>query len=463
MTREIEVRKAAEILPPDAKLPDQAWYQVIEDTEEEGPAPSLRKPVVAGVVSLVLGFGGFLGWAYSASLDSAAVANGTVIVDSMRKTVSHFEGGILDRLLVHEGEVVDAGQPLVALDDTRARTEMHQLRGQNVGLRAALARLRAEQAGAEEIDFPPEVLDSQSVIAADVIAAEKRLFAQRKATHEGRIAVQRKTIEQHEAEAEALAAQIDANARQVELIGGQRDAIKGLAEKGFAKRSQLVELEAEWSELVGKKGELAGNLAKSGQARASAEIEILALETERQSEIAGDIQKAQLELNIVLEKTEAALDVLKRVQVVSPQRGIVANIQVRTPGGVISPGQPILDIVPENEPLIIEAKVGPREIDSVHKGSAVQVRLTAYNYRTVAPLPGEVTYVAADQMVDPNTQTAYFVVRAAIAPGAVEANPDIRLYPGMPAEILILNKSRKAIDYLLAPISESFNRAFREE
>lgn len=461
MRNPVKVARPAEIMNPD-KNASQAWYKVVSD-DDGGPAPSLKVPFIAGMTALILGFGGFFGWAYSASLDSAAVASGTVIVDSRRKTVSHLEGGILDKLLVHEGEVVKAGQPLIRLQDIRARTELQQLRGKSIGLRARLARLRAEQAGDKEITFPPEVLNSSNIVAADIISAERRFFGKRLETHEGRIAVQKKTIEQHVATSEALKSQIDANTRQKELIGEQLEAIRGLAAKGYAKRSQLLELEARWSELVGDAGELAANRAKSEQARTSAEIEIVSIETERQSEIAGDIQTAQLELNGVIEQIEAAQDVLKRVEVRSPQDGIVTNIQMRTPGGVVSPGQAIMDIVPENEPLIVEARVGPRDIDSVHMGADVQIRLTAYNHRSVAPLRGEVNYVAADQVVDPQSQAAYFVVRAQLKPDALKSAPEVRLTAGMPAELLILNKSRKAIDYLIAPISESFNRAFREE
>jgi HlyD family secretion protein len=159
----------------------------------------------------------------------------------------------------------------------------------------------------------------------------------------------------------------------------------------------------------------------------------------------------------------AADDILRRVDVMSPQDGIVTNIRTRTPGGVISPGQAILDIIPENEPLIVEAKIGLRDIDSVRVGAPVQVRLTAYNNRSTRPLAGRLTYLSADQQIDERNDSAYFIARAEIFSESLADNPSIALYPGMPAEVLVLNKPRRAIDYLIAPISESFNRAFREE
>jgi HlyD family secretion protein len=159
----------------------------------------------------------------------------------------------------------------------------------------------------------------------------------------------------------------------------------------------------------------------------------------------------------------AATDVLRRVEVASPEEGVVTNIRYHTPGSVITAGQPILDIVPKDQPLVVEARVGIRDVDSVRVGAPVQVRLTAYNHRSTAPLEGKLTYLSADQQVDERTDVAFYVVRAEILPKSIAANPAAALYPGMPAEILIINKPRRAIDYFLAPITESFNRAFREE
>lgn len=151
------------------------------------------------------------------------------------------------------------------------------------------------------------------------------------------------------------------------------------------------------------------------------------------------------------ERIVAAKDVMRRVEVRSPQDGIVANIRLRTPGGVIAPGEAIMDIVPENEPLVVEMKISPRDIDSISVGAGAQIRLTAYNQRSMAPLDGKLTYIAADQSLDEKTDTAFFVARAEITPASLAANPTARLYPGMPAEIIIVHKERRAIDYLVSP------------
>ncbi|WP_181704526.1 HlyD family type I secretion periplasmic adaptor subunit [Chthonobacter rhizosphaerae] len=427
------------------------------------PLPSLKGPILAGSLVIAVAFGGFLAWGYGASLDSAAIAGGTVIVDTKRKTVSHLEGGILHSLLVKEGDVVKAGQPLVLLDDTRPRTELNQLKAQAIGLEARAARLRAEQRDDPAIAFPPELLTSAEPFVIDVLETERRLFARRKETKAGRIDIQRKRIEEFAAEAAAASAQTDASRRQKVLYEEQIASIQGLVDKGYATRAQLADLQTSYSAIVGDEGEHAAKRAQAEQARAGAELEIIGIETEWQSEVARELQDTQIQIQSVRDKMEQASEVLGRVQVRAPQDGIVADIQTRTPGGVVVAGQPILDIVPENEQLMVEAMIDPRDIDTVKPGQEVRVRLTAYTYGKVPPLDGTLTYVAADRTVDQQSRSSYFVVRATISEASLEQLPKVRLYPGMPAELQIKNQPRRAIDYLLSPITESFSKAFREE
>jgi HlyD family secretion protein len=435
----------------------------VTDLEYEDKKSPLRKLIIAGTSTILIAFGGFFGWAYSAELGSAAVSLGTVIVDSKRKTVSHLEGGILDRLLVQEGDEVKVGQPLIRLDDTRARSELQSLQSRRVGLIAKLARLRAEQAGETEIAFPQNFGEMGDISAESAMRAERIFFEKRYAQKMSRVDIQKKTIEQYTEQAKSSDAQIAATDRQIELITEQRDAIAGLVKKGFAQKSKLTEIDTRLSELAGTRGEYAGDKAKAEQAKAGAEFSLIGIESDLQSEIAGEITTSQVELADTEERIVAAKDVMRRVEIRSPQAGIVANIRLRTPGGVVAPGEAILDIVPENEPLVVEMKISPRDIDSVIVSSPVQVRLTAYNQRSLSPLDGKVTYVAADQVIDEKTDTAYFVARAEIATQSLASNPTIKLYPGMPAEVLIVHKPRKAIEYIISPISDSFNRAFRED
>jgi HlyD family secretion protein len=196
--------------------------------------------------------------------------------------------------------------------------------------------------------------------------------------------------------------------------------------------------------LAEQAGELASRRAKADQAKAAAELEISFLGNDLQPQVASEIQTAQLELTDTHEHMNAARDVLRRIEVASPENGIVTNIRYHTLGGVITAGQPILDIVPENESLIVESKVGLQDIDSVHVSAPVQIRLMAYNNRSTPRLAGKLAYLSADQQVDDRANVAYFIVRAEISPESLMSNPATSLYPGMPAEILTINKPRSS-------------------
>jgi HlyD family secretion protein len=429
---------------------------------DDRPA-SLKGPLLSAAVAILIGFGGFLVWGFTADLDSAAVATGKVIVDSKRKTISHLEGGILRRLVVQEGDFVKAGQPLVELDDTRARADLAQLRTKRISLIARLSRLRAERDHADELDMPEEFADGNSSLAADLLAAESRLFEKRREAYDGKIAFQQKEIEQFAAQIEAFNAQIDANKTRRSLLEERVEALSGLEKKGFASKAVLNGVQLELSELIGDGGELIGDKARAEKAKQGAEVALVSTEQDLQSEVASKFLEAQLELNVVNEQIISAKDVLDRLVVHSPQSGVVYNIQMRTPGGVVEPGKAIMDIVPQDEKLLVEVRMNLQDIDTVRVGSEARIRLTAYDRRSTNPLDGEVTFVAADQTVDAQTQAAYYVVRAEVRQDELDRNPLVALYPGMPAEVLFIRRARKAIEYLIEPITDSFGRAFHED
>lgn len=424
--------------------------------------PTLRGNVIAAALTVAVGFGGFLVWGYTVRLDSAAVASGSVIVDTRRKTVSHLEGGILQDLLVKEGQVVSEGQPLARLQNIRADSQLRQLQSQRVGLVARLARLDAEQEGGKAVSFPKELLDSKEPFLQEIIRNETLLFERRRDTLGRTVDVQSKQISVYTADAEGAAAQLAANAKNQDLITKQVASMQALVDQGYATRTQLVELQGRLNILTGEAAALLGAKARAEQARAGAELEIARIQTNWQSDVADAMQATQIQLSGIDDNISAAADVLKRVEIVAPAPGVVTNIQVTTVGSVVAAGQPIMDIVPENDERLVEARIDPRDIDSVQLGAKVQVRLAAYGSRQMGTLDGQLTYVAADKQVDERTSQAYYLVRATVAAESLAANSNVVLYPGMPADLLILNKPRLAIDYVLAPFSESLERAFHE-
>ncbi|MDQ0560091.1 HlyD family secretion protein [Rhizobium mesoamericanum] len=423
----------------------------------------LRRLVIAGLATILLSFGGFFAWAFSIELSSATVASGTVIVDSKRKTLSHFEGGVMRRLLVQEGDKVSAGQPLIELEDTRARSSLQSLQVRRIGLIAKLARLKAEQTDMPKIIFPPDFGAPRDPTTDDAVKAETIFFQKRREATDGRIEVQKKTIEEYLERAKSYGIQIQATDQQIDLINEQRTTMATLVSKGAAPRTRLIEVDSKLSELARERSELVGDKAQAEKAEAGAQLGLTGIESDFQSTIAGEITSARIELADVEEQITASKDVLRRLEIRSPQDGVISNIMLRTPGSAVTPGQPLLEIVPENEPLLVEMRVNPRDIDSIAVGSRTQIRMTAYNQRSRLPMEGTITYVAADQSVDEKSNSAFFVARAKLDAASLKANPDVRLYPGMPAEVLIIHEPRRAIDYLTSPVLESFNRAFRED
>lgn len=427
------------------------------------PITSLRQPAIAGISAIAIAFGGFLLWALTANLDSAAVASGSIIADSKKKTISHLEGGILTEVLVAEGDAVKAGQPLLQLDNTRALSDFAAIKGARIGLLARLARLRAEQREGTAIEFPAELSTDTGVMAQSVIADEQHVFEKRRDIYQGNLAAQRKQIEQFEAEADAFTAQLDAAKQQEALVAAQLENIRTLVAKGISTQREASDLETQLSQITGNVGQYAAERARAGQQKAAAEIALLAVRMDWQGDVANDIQDTQLKLNDASQRMKVARDTLDRLTVRAPQDGTVLNLQVRTPGSAVVAGQALLDIEPGNEPMIVEAKLSPLDIDSVRVGAETQVRLPSYDLRTHPPLAGKLLYVAADQTEDRDHGLVFYTVRAEIDAAALAASPGIVLHPGMPAELVVKRKARKAIDYLLDPVTQSFYRAFRED
>lgn len=460
--RRIAIERASSAAALIAYDPATKW-RVPVDAEAFEPMMSLRRPATAGIAAVLIGFGGFLLWACTANLDSAAVATGTVVADSKKKTISHLEDGILSEVLVAEGDRVKTGQPLLQLDDTRAKSDFAAAQGSRIGLLARMARLRAEQAEADAVTFPAELLSDRSDIALAVMSDEAHLFRNRHDIYQGNLEVQRKQIEQAQAEEDAYSAQLAAASDQEKILKEQFANISDLVDKGVAPKRQATDLQGQLSQISGNVGQYTAQRARSGQAKAAAEVALLAVKMNWQGDIASDIQDTQLKLNAATQLMKVAQDTLDRLTVRAPQDGTVLNLQVRTPGSAITAGQALLDIEPDNEPLIVEARLSPLDIDSVKVGEPAEVRLTAYDPRTYPVLDGKVLYVAADQTEDHERGLIYYTVRAEIDASALAAHPAMRLHPGMPADLVVKRESRKAINYILSPITSTFYRAFREE
>lgn len=429
------------------------------------PEGLARRSVLFGLFSMLLMFGIFGLWSVLAPIDSAAIAAGRVVLDSNKKTIDHLEGGIVEEILVQEGMAVEEGQVLIRLDDTAARARLDLYKGQFVAAQATESRLIAERDAKEDLVFPEsllEQLDSDPNIAANV-DSQRRLFVTRREAVDGRIDILGQKIKQSEEEIKGLEEQIKSANEQLRLLNEEIGDVRYLLKSGNAAKTRLLALERRAAEIQGEKGERQAMISRAHQTINEAKIEKYNLRTEFLNEVVAELKETQVKLSDLEEQLRAAENVVHRIELRSPITGEVTSLNVHTVGGVISPGQPIMDIVPFDDKLVVEARVQPQDIDVVRKGLTARVRLTAYKTRSVPPVEGTVVGVSADRIDDERTGESYFNARIEIDEEQLQKLEGVELSPGMPAEVLIVTGSRTLFAYLVAPISDSFNRAFREQ
>lgn len=443
---------------PVAESPDADF-----DGSEE---PSFRGIVICAAICIACLLGGGFGWLLFARLDSAALAPGVVVVDSQRKTVQHLEGGILRAVLVHEGETVIAGQHLVLLEGTEAQARLDQLLNQQIAAEARLTRLRAEHSNLRTLTFAPALLLAAArQRAEDSITAERDLFEARWRAHDSSIELITRRIEQLRNTIASLNSQLVANDKRLTLYEDELSSVASLFRQGYERRPRMLELERQVADLVGRKGELVNTIAANNQGIIGAEVEIENTGHIRMAGIAADLEQTLAIKADLAERVRAAQDVVDRRTVVSPQDGVVVDVRVVTPGGIIAPGEAIMDIVPVNDELIVESRVDPADIDVVREGLPAQVRLSAYKASTSPLIEGVVQYVSADMLSDQRTGNAYFLARIQLSPESLAENKNKNMQPtpGMPADVMIVTGSRRAIDYFLGPITDRMRYSFREE
>jgi HlyD family type I secretion membrane fusion protein len=428
-------------------------------------SPPVRAPVLAGLLILLVFCLGFGGWAALAPLSSAAIAPGFVRVESNRKTVQHLEGGIIEELRVQDGAIVQAGQILIRLDRTQAAARHDALLHQSQSLRAAEARLVAERDGRDLIAFDELASWRGEPRVADILAGQESIFETRRRSYQGQIEILRQRVEQLRSEIAGLRAQVNSEDRQLALIAEETADVDSLVGKGLERKSRLLALRRQAALLEGSRGEHVAGIARAQQAIGETELEMFSLEDRLAAEVAKELEEVQRQLAETEEELRAAEDTLRRCEIRAPIAGTVMDLQFFTDGGVIAPGVPILDLVLESDRLIIEAQVSPLDIDTVEPGLPAQVRLIAFKQRRTPTLDGRVIQVSADRLSDEQAETAttFYKADVEIDPAALAPLDGVSLYPGMPAEVLIRTRERTLADYLIAPVLDSFARAFREE
>ncbi|QWG21857.1 HlyD family type I secretion periplasmic adaptor subunit [Bradyrhizobium sediminis] len=433
------------------------------DSSSRGEDRTLRNHLIGGtVIALVLTIG-IGGWAATTELSGAITASGSVVVDSNVKKVQHLTGGIVGELLVREGDRVRTGDMLVRLDETVLRAGLAIYTKGLDEMRARKARLVSERDGAEHIVIPPELLDTPlSAEFASALDSERKLFELRRTARQGQKSQLRQRIAQLDDEVRGYAALQHAKAEEIELIQRELTGVRILWQKNLIQINRLTLLEREAARL---KGELAQSMASSAQVRgkiSEIELQIIQIDQELSSEVAKELREIDGKIGEFIERKVTAEDQLKRVAIRAPQNGVVHQLNVHTVGGVVSPADPVMLIVPEADLLTVEAKISPQDIDQLYLGQPANLRFSAFNQRTTPEIQGAISRISADVTSDQRTGQNFYTARISITPEELARLGNVRLLPGMPAEIFARTYDRNVLSYFTKPLSDQIVRAFRE-
>lgn len=427
---------------------------------------SVKRHVFVGTLLLLVSFGGFGLWAFGAPLAAAVISQGSFVATGQNKIIQHLEGGIIEEILVDEGDRVEAGDMLLRLSQTASSANVRELNLRRIRLQATGARLQAESSHAERLVFSPELeAERDDVEVASILDSQLLAFEASRSALENDLAILERNIEALEIRSAGYDAQMSSFESQHRVLQADYDSKVSLLDRGLVRRSALTTLKTAMLDAEGQIGRLRAEINEIEEVKLRYEAEIeQALDSYRQTAL-EDLQGIQTQLDSVREEWHKAKDVHERTEVLAPVTGRVVRMYYHTAGGVVETGRPILEILPENEPLIIETQVPRANIDSVHTGQEATVRLTALNQRTTPVLTGEVYYVSADAVSDTTSETPseVYIARVSIDPRQLARVPGFTPTPGMPAEIMIQTAKRTFAQYLAKPIRDSMTRAFREE
>lgn len=433
-----------------------------EELLEQGP--KVVRPILTFLAVAALFFGGLAVWSTCAPLATGAIAQGMVRVDTNKKTIQHLEGGIIREILVRDGDRVRAGQTLVRLDPMAARADQAVLENQSRTAQLEEARLLAERAGADEFEVPIALRPFASKPEiAQLISAQRGILRSQRSALRADIDVQIRKIAQQQAQIESLNAQIGTTQEQIRLFKEELVTAQDLLARGYERKPRVLGLQRSVAQAEGDLSSFTGRLETASQTIAEMRAQIEVIRKQRDKAISDDLDKARTKREEAEQQLRKSADKLRRIEVVAPQDGYVLGLKVFAAGAVVGAGAPILDIVPDDENLVLYAKVNPLDIDVVHEGLSAQVRLVAYKQRIVPSLPGRVTQVSADAVTDDASKGQFYTARIEVSPEELSRVPGVRLYPGMPIEAVILTGDRTLLDYLMRPLLDSFSHSFREQ
>jgi len=425
---------------------------------------SVRGTLATGLVAIAVLLGGSTLWAMQSRIAGAVVASGQVEVEQQRQVVQHPDGGVVEEILVKDGQTVEAGQPLIRLDGNLLRTEHAIVEGQYFEILARRGRLEAERGDAETMRFPDELLAAAEGNAdlQALIEGQRSLFETRRDTLRQSIEQLEKQSEQVRQQVEGIDAQIVALDRQRELIGEELEDQQSLLDRGLAQASRVLALRREAASLDGQLGELKASRAAAETRQTELDIQRLRLGAERREEAETELRDLGYRELELAERRRGLTEQINRLDIRAPAAGVIYNMQVTTPRSVIRPADPVLYVIPQDRPLVVSARLATINVDEVQVGQPVVLRFSAFSSRTTPEIDGMLGRVSADALMDEATQMPYYRAEVTIPADQLAKLGDLALIPGMPVEVFIQTGERSPMAYLLKPLADYFNRAFRE-
>ncbi len=436
---------------------------VVESSLPQLPTSS-RTTIVFGLVVVLFFLGGFVAWASFAPLAEAVMASGSIKVYSSRKQIQHLEGGTVKEILVRDGDNVMQGDVLIRLDEIRAATSVAILRD---GLDAAVAqeaRLFAERDQSKEIIFPESLTGrANNAKIAGILKSQEVLWEARNSALQGEKQILEKQVIQLREDIMGYREQITAKNRESFFIHDELDSVRKLQKKGLGGKRRVLELERESAKVDGERSELKSRISSTETEIARKELEIFQVGKNFRQSVVDELKQVQTESLDLRERLNVAEHVFGQTEVRAPVDGIVVGSGVHTIGGVVSPGTTLLELVPANDKLIVEARINPQDIDRVQIGLPAGILITAFNQKNTPELSGMVIYVSADVLQDPQSELFYYIARIEVPEYEVVRLGEKQLQPGMMAEVFLRTGERTMSEYLLQPIRNSFRRAWLEE
>ena len=424
-------------------------------------SPNFEKSVKIGLLTLFAVFGVFGLWAAFAPLEGAAYAPGTVTVKSYKKTVQHLEGGIVADILVRDGDLVEAGQQILVLDDTQPKSQLELINSQRISLVMREARLLAERDGLPEVIYPSNLELTDAVVAREM-SAQDQVFEARKTANAGRTRILQQRVTQLRNQITGLEAQQAAKESLANSFSEEIADTEKLLSQGFSEKNRLRELERNYASFSGEAAELTANIAAAELQVGETELQIIQQSSDFHNEVVTELSEVQTSINDANERLNAIRDIVSRTSILAPDSGIINGMQIHTIGGVLGPGSPIAEIVPESDELVIEASVSPIDIDRVAEGQEARIRFSTFGSRAPTFF-GTVLTLSADSLINETTRNPYYLARIQINSESAEDLGELVLLPGMPAEVFINTGSRTFLQYLFKPLSNAVARSFNED